>query len=88
MYMDGRAVFRWAVAILCDTIQDVLKDAGLTADDVDLYIPHQANIRIINAAIDVLRIPRRRCSTTSTGTATRRPARSRWRWTRRSPKGG
>ena len=60
MYMDGRAVFRWAVAILCDTIQDVLKDSGLRATDVDLYIPHQANIRIINAAIDVLRIPRSR----------------------------
>ncbi|HEX3151367.1 MAG TPA: beta-ketoacyl-ACP synthase III [Gemmataceae bacterium] len=58
MFMDGRAVFKWAVAILCDTIQDVLKDAGLTTDDVDLYIPHQANIRIINAACDVLRIPR------------------------------
>lgn len=58
MYMDGRAVFRWAVGILCDTIQDVLTDAGLTTDDIDLYIPHQANIRIINAAIDVLRIPR------------------------------
>ena len=58
MYMDGRAVFRWAVAILCDTIQDVLTDAGLTPEDVELYIPHQANIRIINAAIDVLHIPR------------------------------
>ncbi len=60
MYMDGRAVFRWAVAILCDTIQDVLQDSRLKPMDVDLYIPHQANIRIINAAIDVLRIPRSR----------------------------
>jgi 3-oxoacyl-[acyl-carrier-protein] synthase-3 len=60
MYMDGRAVFRWAVAILCDTIQDVLKASNLTPADVDLYIPHQANIRIINAAIDVLHIPRSR----------------------------
>jgi 3-oxoacyl-[acyl-carrier-protein] synthase-3 len=58
MYMDGRAVFRWAVAILCDTIQDVLRDARLTPADVDLYLPHQANIRIINASIDVLGIPR------------------------------
>ena len=58
MVMDGRAVFRWAVAILCDTIQDVLDTAQITAGDVDLYIPHQANIRIINAAIDVLKIPR------------------------------
>src|SRR5207302_5624572 len=60
MYMDGRAVFRWAVAILCDTIQDVLKAGNTRAEDVDLYIPHQANIRIINAAIDVLHIPRSR----------------------------
>jgi 3-oxoacyl-[acyl-carrier-protein] synthase-3 len=56
--MDGRAVFRWAVAILCDTIQDVLADSRLTSDQIDLLIPHQANIRIINASIDVLRIPR------------------------------
>jgi len=60
MHMDGRAVFRWAVAILCDTIQDVLKDSGLTPGAIDLYLPHQANIRIINAAIDVLHIPRSR----------------------------
>jgi 3-oxoacyl-[acyl-carrier-protein] synthase-3 len=58
MHMDGRAVFRWAVAILCDTIQDVLKASGHRPDEVDLYVPHQANIRIINAAIDVLHIPR------------------------------
>jgi 3-oxoacyl-[acyl-carrier-protein] synthase-3 len=58
MYMDGRAVFRWAVDILCETIQDVLKAAGLTTEDVTLYVAHQANIRIINAAIDVLNIPR------------------------------
>jgi 3-oxoacyl-[acyl-carrier-protein] synthase-3 len=56
--MDGRAVFRWAVDILCDTIQDVLAAAGLTTADVGLYVAHQANIRIINAAIDVLHIPR------------------------------
>jgi 3-oxoacyl-[acyl-carrier-protein] synthase-3 len=60
MHMDGRAVFRWAVAILCDTIQDVLKASSLRPTDVDLYIPHQANVRIINAAIDVLHIPRSR----------------------------
>src|SRR5947209_15002438 len=58
MHMDGRAVFRWAVAILCDTIQDVLTHSGYTTDQVNLYLPHQANIRIINAAIDVLHIPR------------------------------
>jgi 3-oxoacyl-[acyl-carrier-protein] synthase-3 len=60
MHMDGRAVFRWAVAILCDTIQDVLRASNLRPSDIDLYIPHQANVRIINAAIDVLHIPRSR----------------------------
>jgi 3-oxoacyl-[acyl-carrier-protein] synthase-3 len=58
MFMDGRAVFRWAVDILCDTILDVLDHSQMAANDVDLYIPHQANIRIINASIDVLKIPR------------------------------
>jgi len=60
MHMDGRAVFRWAVAILCDTIQDVLKDSKLSTSAINLYIPHQANIRIINAAVDVLHISRSR----------------------------
>jgi 3-oxoacyl-[acyl-carrier-protein] synthase-3 len=60
MHMDGRAVFRWAVAILCDTVQDVLKAANLTSDQIDLFIPHQANIRIVNAALDVLHIARSR----------------------------
>jgi 3-oxoacyl-[acyl-carrier-protein] synthase-3 len=60
MHMDGRAVFRWAVAILCDTIQDVLQHSGLSSGAVNLYIPHQANIRIINAAVDVLKISRSR----------------------------
>jgi 3-oxoacyl-[acyl-carrier-protein] synthase-3 len=58
MYMDGRAVFRWAVAILSDTIQDVLQACAMRPNDIDLYVPHQANVRIINAAIDVLKIPR------------------------------
>lgn len=58
MSMDGRTVFRWAVDIVCDTIQDVLQATGLKTDDIDLFVLHQANIRIINAAIDVLKIPR------------------------------
>jgi 3-oxoacyl-[acyl-carrier-protein] synthase-3 len=58
--MDGRAVFRWAVSILCDTTKDVLADTGLTIGDIDLFVPHQANQRIINAAMDVLNIPRER----------------------------
>ena len=60
LYMNGRVVFRWAVNILCDSIRDVLKHAGFSIEDVDQFIPHQANIRIINAALDTLRIPRER----------------------------
>jgi 3-oxoacyl-[acyl-carrier-protein] synthase III len=58
LHMNGRGVFNWAASILCDSIQDVLTASNLRADEVDLYVPHQANIRIINAAIDVLRIDR------------------------------
>jgi 3-oxoacyl-[acyl-carrier-protein] synthase-3 len=60
MLMDGRGVFRWAVGILCDTIQDVLTHAQIPVEEVGLFFPHQANIRIINSAIDVLKIPRSR----------------------------
>jgi 3-oxoacyl-[acyl-carrier-protein] synthase-3 len=58
MVMNGHAVFKWAVNILCDTIQDVLTASAKTVADVELYVAHQANIRIVNAAIDSLDIPR------------------------------
>jgi len=58
MTMDGHAVFKWAVNILCDTIRDVLVAAKLKVEDINLFVAHQANIRIINAAIDSLNIPR------------------------------
>lgn len=58
MVMDGYAVFKWAVNILCDTITEVLETANLSVEDITLFVVHQANIRIINAAIDTLNIPR------------------------------
>jgi len=58
VHMDGRSVFRWGVSILCDSIQDVLRASSLEPNDIDYYFPHQANIRIINAATDVLHIQR------------------------------
>lgn len=58
MFMDGYAVFKWAVNILCDTIREVLDAAKLSVSDISLFVVHQANIRIINAAIDSLHIPR------------------------------
>ena len=47
--MDGSAVFKLAVRALADVADEVLQAAGLTAADIDWFIPHQANIRIIDA---------------------------------------
>jgi 3-oxoacyl-[acyl-carrier-protein] synthase-3 len=58
MTMDGYPVFKWAVNILHDTIQDCLTHASLEIPNIDLFVAHQANIRIINAALDSLRIDR------------------------------
>ncbi len=56
--MDGRAVFKWAVRILADSALQVLERAEKTVGDVKWFIPHQANVRIIHAASDVLGFPR------------------------------
>lgn len=47
--MDGQAVFKFAVKVLSDVAREVLDQAGLGVDDIDWLIPHQANIRIIQA---------------------------------------
>lgn len=54
LQMDGRSVFKWAVRLLGDTVDDVLRPAGMSVQDVDLYVFHQANIRIIRAAADMM----------------------------------
>lgn len=58
--MDGRAVYRWAIHTVTDSILEVLAHAGLEISDVRWFLPHQANIRIINAVADVLGFPRSR----------------------------
>jgi 3-oxoacyl-[acyl-carrier-protein] synthase-3 len=55
--MDGAAVFKFAVRIVVDSTREVLDQANLTADDVDLFIPHQANVRIVDAAAKALGLP-------------------------------
>ncbi len=55
--MNGKEVFKFAVRTMNESTQVVLKEAGYTIDDVDLLVPHQANIRIIEAAVDRLGIP-------------------------------
>jgi 3-oxoacyl-[acyl-carrier-protein] synthase III len=54
--MDGKEVFRRAVRIMVDSATKTLEHAGVTADDVALIVPHQANTRIIQAACDRLGI--------------------------------
>ncbi|MGN6471891.1 MAG: beta-ketoacyl-ACP synthase III, partial [Rhizobiaceae bacterium] len=45
--MEGREVFKHAVAMITDVIEDVFRQAGITAEDLDWFVPHQANRRII-----------------------------------------
>ena len=60
IHMDGKEVFRRAVRIMVDSAQKSLAKAGLTTADVSLCVPHQANLRIIEAACRQLGIPMER----------------------------
>ena len=55
--MDGRAVFKWASGFISDAAKTVLESAGLTPDDLEVFIPHQANDRITNAMLRHLKLP-------------------------------
>ncbi len=57
LHMDGRTVFKWAVRMLADTINDVILHAGLSLDDIKGIFLHQANLRIISAAASELGVP-------------------------------
>lgn len=57
VHMDGREVFRRAVTMMVESSAKVVDEAGLTLDDIDLFIPHQANVRIIDAAARRLELP-------------------------------
>jgi 3-oxoacyl-[acyl-carrier-protein] synthase-3 len=54
--MEGREVFKHAVGMITDVIVDAFKATGLTAEDVDWFVPHQANKRIIDASAHKLHI--------------------------------
>ena len=55
--MDGQEVFRRAVRAVVESSEDAMAKAGVSADDIALMIPHQANVRIIQAMADRLSIP-------------------------------
>ncbi len=57
MEQDGRTVFRWAVWHTADIVRKALDEAGLTVDDIDVFVPHQANMRIVDELAKQLKLP-------------------------------
>ncbi|WP_332697484.1 beta-ketoacyl-ACP synthase III [Halalkalibacter lacteus] len=62
--MNGREVFKFAVRQMPNSSLDVVEKAGLTKEDVDFLVPHQANMRIIDAARERLGLKKEKVSTT------------------------
>ncbi len=56
-YMDGRKVYEFTIKVLPQVIDNLLKKAGVTPDEVDVYLLHQANLRIIESISDLLKVP-------------------------------
>jgi 3-oxoacyl-[acyl-carrier-protein] synthase-3 len=57
LIMQGQSVFRWAVGEMTTVVADALAAAGITASDLDCFIPHQANNRITDALVKYLDLP-------------------------------
>jgi len=57
IHMNGTQVFRFAVGAIGEAMDAVLQKAGLTADDIKYYVPHQANMRIIQSAAQRMKQP-------------------------------
>jgi 3-oxoacyl-[acyl-carrier-protein] synthase-3 len=55
--MNGREVFKFATRILVQSAEAILAECGKTVDDIDVYVPHQANVRIIDHATKKLGVP-------------------------------
>ncbi|MCF7932059.1 MAG: ketoacyl-ACP synthase III [Acholeplasmataceae bacterium] len=55
--MDGRKVYQFAVGIMEQSIRRILDDSGMVMDDIDLIVPHQANIRIIESVAKSMDLP-------------------------------
>jgi 3-oxoacyl-[acyl-carrier-protein] synthase-3 len=59
LQMEGNPVFRWAVYEMAKVAQEALDRAGLSVDDLDVFVPHQANMRITDAMAKTLKLPDR-----------------------------
>ena len=57
LYMDGKPVFRWATTFIADAAKDILKETGLEPEQLDVFIPHQANNRITDSMLRHLKLP-------------------------------
>jgi 3-oxoacyl-[acyl-carrier-protein] synthase-3 len=62
--MNGREVFKFAVRQMGESAVNVIEKAGLTKEDVDFLVPHQANIRIMEASRQRLELPEEKMSKT------------------------
>jgi 3-oxoacyl-[acyl-carrier-protein] synthase III len=60
VHQDGKAVFKFATLKMSEICVNLLQRNGLTGDDIDVFIPHQANKRIIQAAVDRIQVPMER----------------------------
>ncbi|MGC2457698.1 MAG: beta-ketoacyl-ACP synthase III [Gallionellaceae bacterium] len=56
MFMDGQGVFKFAVKVLSEVVEELLADLGMWESDIDWLVPHQANIRIIEATAKKLKL--------------------------------
>ncbi|GAA0134109.1 ketoacyl-ACP synthase III [Paenibacillus sp. YSY-4.3] len=61
IYMNGREVFKFAVRVMGTATEEVLRKAGKDKSEIDLFVPHQANIRIIQSAMQRLNLPEEKC---------------------------
>jgi 3-oxoacyl-[acyl-carrier-protein] synthase-3 len=59
MSMAGQAVYRWATTKLTATLEEAMRRAGVGPDDIDVFAPHQANLRIIELMAKRLKLPER-----------------------------
>ena len=57
LWQDGKAVYKFAVNAMADAVRNVAEQGGYSIDDLDIVIPHQANLRIIGKATELLGIP-------------------------------
>ena len=63
LVMNGQEVFRFAVTSMVQTVEQVLHRAGVSKEEIAYLLPHQANIRIIDAAVNRLKLPQEKCLT-------------------------